>query len=130
MQQTERILMKAKMVHECIHVLDLDKSLAFYEKALGLKVIDRMGPDDGSWENVFIGNDESDFQMELTWNRGRTEPYNNGGRDTHLAFEVDDIEAFRAAHEEMDCICFVNEKMGLYFIEDPDGCWLEIVPAR
>ncbi len=122
--------MKAKMVHECIHVLDLDKSLAFYEKALGLKVIDRMGPDDGSWENVFIGNDESDFQMELTWNRGRTEPYNNGGRDTHLAFEVDDIEAFRAAHEEMDCICFVNEKMGLYFIEDPDGCWLEIVPAR
>lgn len=122
--------MKAKIVHECIHVLDLDKSLAFYEKALGLKVIDRMGPDDGSWENVFIGNDESDFQMELTWNRGRTEPYNNGGRDTHLAFEVDDIEAFRAVHEEMDCICFVNEKMGLYFIEDPDGCWLEIVPAR
>lgn len=122
--------MKAKMVHECIHVLDLDKSLAFYGKALGLKVIDRMGPDDGSWENVFIGNDESDFQMELTWNRGRTEPYNNGGRDTHLAFEVDDIEAFRAVHEEMDCICFVNEKMGLYFIEDPDGCWLEIVPAR
>lgn len=122
--------MKAKMVHECIHVLDLDKSLAFYEKALGLKVIDRMGPDDGSWENVFIGNDESDFQMELTWNRGRTEPYNNGGRDTHLAFEVDDIEAFRTVHEEMDCICFVNEKMGLYFIEDPDGCWLEIVPAR
>ena len=122
--------MKAKMVHECIHVLDLDKSLAFYEKALGLKVIDRMGPDDGSWKNVFIGNDESDFQMELTWNRGRTEPYNNGGRDTHLAVEVDDIEAFRAAHEEMDCICFVNEKMGLYFIEDPDGCWLEIVPAR
>ncbi len=130
MQQTERILMKAKMVHECIHVLDLDKSLAFYEKALGLKVIDRMGPDDGSWENVFIGNDESDFQMELTWNRGRTEPYNNGGRDTHLAFEVDDIEAFRTVHEEMDCICFINEKMGLYFIEDPDGCWLEIVPAR
>ena len=122
--------MKAKMVHECIHVLDLDKSLAFYEKALGLKVIDCMGPDDGSWENVFIGNDESDFQMELTWNRGRTEPYNNGGRDTHLAFEVDDIEAFRAVHEEMGCICFVNEKMGLYFIEDPDGCWLEIVPAR
>lgn len=122
--------MKAKMVHECIHVLDLDKSLAFYEKALGLKVIDRMGPDDGSWENVFIGNDESDFQMELTWNRGRTEPYNNGGRDTHLAFEVDDIEAFRTVHEEMDCICFINEKMGLYFIEDPDGCWLEIVPAR
>lgn len=122
--------MKAKMAHECIHVLDLDKSLAFYEKALGLTVQHRMGPEDGSWENVFIGNDETDFQMELTWNRGRIEPYNNGGRDTHLAFEVDDIEAFRAAHEKMGCIRFVNDKMGIYFIEDPDGCWLEIVPAK
>lgn len=89
-----------------------------------------MGPEDGSWENVFIGNDETDFQMELTWNRGRIEPYNNGGRDTHLAFEVDDIEAFRAVHEKMGCIRFVNDKMGIYFIEDPDGCWLEIVPAK
>ncbi len=122
--------MKTKMVHECIHVLDLEKSLAFYEKALGLTVQDRMGPEDGSWENVFIGNDGSDFQMELTWNRGRVEPYNNGGRDTHLAFEVDDMEAARALHEEMGCICFVNERMGIYFIEDPDGCWLEIVPAK
>ncbi len=122
--------MKAKMAHECIHVLDLDKSLAFYEKALGLTVQHRMGPEDGSWENVFIGNDETDFQMELTWNRGRIEPYNNGGRDTHLAFEVDDIEAFRAVHEKMGCIRFVNDKMGIYFIEDPDGCWREIVPAK
>lgn len=122
--------MKAKMAHECIHVLDLDKSLAFYEKALGLTVQHRMGPEDGSWENVFIGNDETDFQMELTWNRGRIEPYNNGGRDTHLAFEVDDIEAFRSVHEKMGCIRFVNDKMGIYFIEDPDGCWLEIVPAK
>lgn len=122
--------MKAKMAHECIHVLDLDKSLAFYEKALGLTVQHRMGPEDGSWENVFIGNDETDFQMELTWNRGRIEPYNNGGRDTHLAFEVDDIEAFRAVHEKMGCIRFVNDKMGICFIENPDGCWLEIVPAK
>ncbi len=122
--------MKAKMAHECIHVLDLDKSLAFYEMALGLTVQHRMGPEDGSWENVFIGNDETDFQMELTWNRGRIEPYNNGGRDTHLAFEGDDIEAFRAVHEKMGCIRFVNDKMGIYFIEDPDGCWLEIVPAK
>ena len=66
--------MKAKMVHECIHVLDLEKSLEFYEKALGLTVQHRMGPEDGSWENVFIGNDQSAFQRELTWNRGRPEP--------------------------------------------------------
>ena len=79
--------MKAKMIHRCIHVLDLGASLAFYERALGLAVQRRMGPDDGSWENVFLGNEKTDFQVELTWNRGRTEPYDNGGRDTHLAFD-------------------------------------------
>ena len=122
--------MQAKMVHECIHVLDLEKSLAFYERALGLEVQRRMGPDDGSWENVFIGNDAAPVQLELTWNAGRTEPYDNGGRDTHLAFEVDDLDAARTLHEEMGCVCFVNERMGIYFIEDPDGCWLEILPSR
>ena len=122
--------MKAKMIHRCIHVLDLDASLAFYERALGLAVQRRMGPDDGSWENVFLGNEKTDFQVELTWNRGRTEPYDNGGRDSHLAFTVDDYEAARALHEEMGCICHVNEAMGLYFIEDPDGCWLEILPNK
>lgn len=121
--------MNARAVHRCTHVLDLEKSLAFYERALGMTVVGRMGPDDGSWENVFIANDMTGFQLELTWNRGRTEPYVNGGRDTHLAFAVDDIDAARALHEEMGCICFVNERMGIYFIEDPDGCWLEIVPA-
>ena len=89
-----------------------------------------MGPEDGSWTNVFMGSDASGFQLELTWNRGRTEPYDNGGRDSHLAFTVDDYEAARALHEEMGCICHVNETMGLYFIEDPDGCWLEILPNK
>lgn len=120
--------MKTKMIHSCIHVLDLEKSLDFYERALGLYVKHRMGPEDGSWENVYIGNDSNDFEVELTWNKGRIEPYDNGGRDTHLAFEVDDIDAYRKLHEEMGCICFVNERMGIYFIEDPDGCWLEILP--
>lgn len=122
--------MQARAIHRCIHVLDLEKSIAFYERALGMHVINRMGPDDRSWENAFIGNDASGFQIELTWNRGRVEPYVNGGRDTHLAFAVDDMDAARALHEEMGCVCFVNERMGLYFIEDPDGCWIEIVPNK
>ena len=122
--------MNARAIHRCIHVLDLEKSLKFYEEALGLTVVRRKGPEDHSWENVFIANEENGFQLELTWNNGRTEPYVNGGRDTHLCFAVEDIDEARALHQAMDCICFVNERMGLYFIEDPDGCWIEIVPEN
>ena len=89
--------MKARIVHENIHVLDLEKSLAFYEKALGMTESRRIKGED--WQIVFIDNDESDFQIELTWNEGRTEPYDNGGRDTHMAFRVDDYDAFYKLHE-------------------------------
>lgn len=122
--------MESKAIHRCLHVLDLQKSLDFYEQALGMTEIRRMGPKDGSWVNAFIGNDGSGFQLELTWNRGRTEPYDNGGRDSHFAFTVPDYNAAHAIHEQMGCICHENEAMGLYFIEDPDGCWLEILPEK
>lgn len=120
--------MKARIVHENIHVLDYEKSLAFYEKALGMTEVRRIDGDD--WKIIFIANDQSDFQLELTWNEGRTEPYDNGGRDTHIAFVVDEYDAFHALHEEMGCICFENTRMGLYFIQDPDGCWIEIIPEK
>lgn len=122
--------MESKAIHRCLHVLDLERSLRFYEQALGMTEIRRMGPENGSWVNAFIGNDACGFQLELTWNRGRTEPYDNGGRDSHLAFTVPDYDAAHATHEQMGCICHENERMGLYFIEDPDGCWLEILPER
>ncbi|MBQ9059197.1 MAG: VOC family protein [Atopobiaceae bacterium] len=120
--------MRAKMIHRNIHVLDYEKSIAFYEKALCLKERRRKGPEDGSWLIIFMGNDEADFELELTWNNGWTEPYNNGNGDTHLAVRVDDYDAFHALHEEMGCIVKENPKMGLYFIVDPDGCWTEILP--
>ena len=66
----------------------------------------------------------------LTWLRDRTAPYDLGENEFHLAFRVDDYEAAHAKHEKMGCICFENTKMGLYFIEDPDGYWLEILPPK
>ena len=120
--------MKFKMYHENYNVLDLDKSLEFYEKALGLKPVRRIEAEDGSYIIVFIGNDTTDFQLELTWIRDRKEPYNLGDEEFHIAFHTDDYEAAHKLHEEMGCICFENEEMGLYFIQDPDGYWLEIVP--
>ena len=122
--------MKFKMYHENYNVFDLDKSLEFYDKALGLKEVRRIEAEDGSFIIVFVGNDTTDFQLELTWLRDRTEPYNLGDEEFHLAFQAEDFETAHKLHEEMGCICFENTEMGLYFIKDPDGYWLEIVPAE
>lgn len=122
--------MRFRMFHENYNVLDLNRSLQFYEKALGLTEQRRKEASDGSYMIVYVGNEETDFQLELTWLRDRTEPYNLGDQEFHLAFQTDDFEAAHALHSEMGCICFENEKMGIYFIQDPDGYWLEIVPVR
>ena len=122
--------MKFRMYHENYNVFDLKRSLEFYKKALGLTEQRRKEASDGSFIIVYVGNDQTDFQLELTWLRDRKEPYNLGDEEFHLAFETDDFEAAHQLHSEMSCICFENEKMGIYFIQDPDGYWLEIVPVR
>ena len=122
--------MKFKMIHENYNVLDLDRSLAFYEKALGFRELRRKEAEDGSFIIAYVGNDETDFELELTWIKAQTEPYNLGDEEFHLAFRTDDFEASHALHQEMGCICYENKEMGVYFIQDPDGYWLEIIPAR
>lgn len=122
--------MNFKMIHENYNVFDLEKSLAFYEKALGLTEKRRKTAEDGSYVIVYIGNDASDFEMELTWMKAYDRPYDLGDCEFHLAFQVDDFDAAHQLHQEMGCICFENPAMGIYFIADPDGYWLEIVPAK
>ena len=123
--------MQFKFVHNNFNVLDLEKSLAFYEKALGLKEIRRKEAEDGSFILVYLGDGGSSaHQLELTWLRDWDRPYNLGDNEFHLAFEVEDYEAAHKLHEEMGCICYENPAMGIYFIMDPDGYWLEILPAR
>lgn len=122
--------MAFKMIHENYNVLDLEKSMQFYEKALGLKEMRRKEAADGSFIIVYMGDGKSGFELELTWLADRREPYNLGDEEFHLAFEAEDFEEAYRLHKEMDCICFENKAMGIYFIQDPDGYWLEIVPAR
>ena len=120
--------MKFKMVHENYNVADLDRSLAFYEKALGLTEKRRI-----NGEGVliaYVGNAESDFELELTFVKDHPQNYDLGECEFHLAFRTADFEAAHKLHEEMGCICFENPEMGIYFITDPDGYWLEIVPER
>ena len=120
--------MKFEMYHSCITVLDLDRSLKFYEKALGLTEVRRKEGE--GYRIVWVGNDTTDVTLELTEYADRTEPYNLGDNETHVGFRVKDFDAARKHHQEMGCICFDNEKMGIYFISDPDGYWMEIVPVR
>lgn len=118
------------MVHENYNVYDLDKSLKFYKEALGLTEKRRKVAEDGSYIIVFVGNAASDFELELTWLRDWERPYNLGDCEFHLAFRVEEFEQAYEKHKEMGCICYENPKMGIYFIKDPDGYWLEIVPVR
>lgn len=118
------------MIHENYNVFDLQKSLDFYEKALGLKEKRRKEAEDGSFIIVYVANEQSDFELELTWMRDMDRPYNLGDCEFHLAFRTDDYEAAHKLHKEMGCICYENPKMGIYFIQDPDGYWLEILPEH
>src|ERR1700738_4256937 len=117
----------AKMIHSMIRVLDIERSTDFYAKALSLKVLDRFEFTD--FILVYLRNQESDFELELTLNRGRTEPYQQGDGYGHLAACVDDCRAER--NRLMDLGLEPGEvkefhrngalMARFFFIVDPDG---------
>jgi lactoylglutathione lyase len=120
--------MDFKFAHNNINVLNLEKSIEFYEKALGLKETRRIQPENKEFIIAFMGDEKTEHLLELTWMADRTEPYNLGDNEFHLAFQTDNYEAALEKHKEMDCVCFENSNMGIYFISDPDGYWLEVIP--
>ncbi len=122
--------MKFKFNHNNINVYDLNKSVAFYKDALGLEEVRRKEPDHGEFILVYLGDGVGLHQLELTWLRDMDRPYNLGDNEIHIAFTVDDFEAALEKHKKMGCVCFENPAMGIYFIEDPDGYWVEIVPEK
>lgn len=122
--------MKFTFNHFNFNVLDLEKSMKFYEESLELKEVKRKEAADGSFILVYLGDGETDFTLELTWMKDRTEPYDLGEQEYHLAMSVDNYDESFKRHQEMGCIEFVNESMGIYFITDPDGYWIEIVRKK
>jgi len=123
--------MDFKFAHNNINVLNLERSLAFYQQALNLKEVRRKEAEDGSFILVYMGDGgATPHTLELTWLRDRTDPYNLGENESHIAFEASDFEAAYALHKDMGCICYENKKMGIYFISDPDGYWLEVIPKK
>lgn len=121
--------MNFKLVHNNFNVVDLNRSLQFYQEALGLFEVRRKTAEDGSFVIVFLEDSAAGRQLELTWLRDwKKEKYDLGDNEFHLAFTTDDFSAAREKHKRMQCICFENEEMGVYFITDPDGYWIEILP--
>ena len=116
--------------HFNYNVLDLNKSLKFYNDALGLKEVRRKEAPDGSWILSYLGDGKTSFTLELTWLRDRKEPYNLGENEFHLALMAQDYDAAYKKHKEMVCVCFENPEMGIYFINDPDNYWIEIIPPE
>lgn len=119
----------AKFDHFNINVLDLERSIEFYKKALGLKPCGEIEGPEGAFKIIYLKNELSDFKIELTWLRDRKEPYNLGDNEFHICLRVPgDYEEARAYHKAMDCVCYENTDMNLYFISDPDGYWIEVLP--
>ena len=122
---------KGRFDHFNINVTDLDKSIAFYKKALGLSEIRRKEASDGSFTLVYLGDEATSFSLELTYLKDRKEPYELGDNESHLCLRVEgDYDEVRKFHKEMGCVSYENEKMGLYFIHDPDDYWIEILPVK
>lgn len=122
--------MKFKLDHNNINVLNLEKSLNFYKEALGLEEKRRYNAPDGSFILVYLGDSQTPHLLELTWLRDRKEAYNLGENEFHLAFTVDNFDQAYELHKKMGCICYENKEMGIYFISDPDGYWLEVMPSK
>jgi lactoylglutathione lyase len=123
----------AKAIHMMIRVLDLERSIAFYRTALGLDVADRYDFD--SFTLVYLRNQEADFEVELTFNKGRAEPYGLGDGYGHVAFCVDDLDAEHRRLSEAGVgpqpIKEFHRDGGLmarfFFIQDPDGYKIEVL---
>ena len=116
--------------HFNFNVADLEKSMAFYKEALGLEPVRRKDAADGSFVIVYLGDGKTDFRLELTALRDHPQKYDLGECEFHLAVVAEDYDAAHTKHLEMGCVCFENPSMGIYFIEDPDGYWVEILPPR
>ena len=103
--------------HFNFNVLDLDKSLAFYKEALNLTPVRTKEAQDGSFRLVYLGDEAGS-------------PFTLGECEFHLAFRTSEYDALYETHKAMGCVCFENPAMGIYFITDPDGYWIEIVPEQ
>lgn len=124
--------MKFEIVHTCIRVKDLEKSMAFYQGALGFREVRRKDVPEGGFTLVFLSDERGCHELELTYNYGRETPYEMGEGYSHLAVVVEDLEGAHQAHEAAGYpVTPIKGLPGsspkIYFITDPDGYKIEII---
>lgn len=123
----------AKAIHSMIRVLNEERSVSFYDQAFGLRIAERI--DFESFTLIYLRNDEADFEVELTVNKDRTEPYNLGDGYGHVAFVVDDLDGEHVRFTKLGfkvgkLVDFKNADMlvaRFFFVEDPDGYKIEVI---
>lgn len=127
-------MMNYKMLHTCIRVMDLEKSLKFYQEALGLLEKRRKDFPEHKFTLVFLSDASGEYELELTYNYNPEKPYEIGNGFSHIAVTVNDLEGSREKHKEMGYKA--TELMGLpgsppryYFVTDPDGYDVEVIRA-
>ncbi|MFI3248846.1 MAG: VOC family protein [Rikenellaceae bacterium] len=119
----------SKLDHININVLNLERSISFYSEALGLTELRRLKGE--GFELVYLGDGLQNVAVELTWLADREEPYELGDNETHLCFRVSgDYDEIREFHRSKGWVCYENHDMGLYFINDPDDYWIEVLPTK
>lgn len=116
--------------HFNINVTDLKKSIEFYKKHLGLNFCREIIDPDGEYHIVYLSDKNNMVFIELTWIKSKVGKYNLGDNEFHIAFTTNDYESAYKKHKESGVVVFENKEMGIYFIVDPDGYWLEILPEN
>ncbi len=122
--------MEYTLAHTFLTVKELDRTIAFYRQALGLRPVRRLHPADQDIELVFLQDGRSKYELEIGCPAGLTEPVKLGDNPIHLAFSVPDMAVAHALHESMGVIVQDNPEVEVYFIQDPDGYRIEIIPEN
>lgn len=123
--------MKYSMAHIGINVLDLNRSIKFYNNVFGMREVFRMHPkSELDMILCFLCNESNETMLTLTWYGERTFPYELGENDVHLAFVTDDFEESYKRHAEMGIVCISEMQKSIYYVEDPDGYQIAVVPEK
>lgn len=123
-------MIELKLNHFNINVVDLNKSISFYERNLDLHILREKKDPNNRYHIVYLADKYQSVTIELTWVNNNKEKYDLGDNEIHIAFSTNDFEKTYKRHYDNNVIVYENHEMGVYFISDPDGYWIEIVKEK